>query len=140
MKETLASTVAQWVALAEQHEAIARAGLAVPLAWGQCVFHFGLMVECLMKARIMMTERFETWPSITVDRGLYTHDLRKLAARAAMPTSTVDPIAPSLHIVLQWDRNPRYEHRPPPRAVVDGVLDAALGPDGVATWLRRNLP
>lgn len=140
MKQPLASTIAEWMALAEQHEAMARAGTSVPLAWGQCIFHFGLMVECLMKARFMKAERLDAWPSITTDRALYTHDLRKLAARAAMPTSTLDSIAPSLHIVLQWDRNQGYGHRPPPRAVLDGFIDAALGRDGVATWLRSNLP
>ena len=128
------------MALADQHEATARAVLPVPLAWGQCVFHLGLMVEALMKARIMKLERFNIWPSRSADRSLYTHDLRGLQVRAGLPTDPAHPLAPSLLIVLQWDRNQGYGHRPPPRAVVDDFLEAALGPDGVATWLRNNLP
>ena len=140
MNGDLASTIPEWMALADQHEAIARAGLPVPLAWGQCVFHLGLMVEALMKARIMKLERFNTWPSRGAEPGLYVHDLRRLQVRAGLPTDSTDPLAPSLLIVLQWDRNQGYGHKPPPRAVVNEFLEAALGPDGVATWLRNNLP
>ncbi len=135
-----ASTIGEWLALADQHEAATRAIYGAPTAWGQCIFHLGLTVECLMKARIMQRGRFNTWPSRSMRRDLYTHDLRTLAAMADMPTDPLDAIAPALHIVLQWDRNQGYEHRPPRRPVVDGFMEAAFGPDGVATWLRRTLP
>ena len=135
-----ASTIAEWLTLADQHEAATRAIYGVPVAWGQCIFHLGLTVECLMKARIMQRGRFNTWPTRPMRRDLYTHDLRALAILADMPADPLDAIAPALHIVLQWDRNQGYGHRPPRRAVVDGFMEAAFGPEGVATWLRRTLP
>lgn len=132
-------SVEESLMLARQHEATARLVAEDKLAAGQALFHAGLGVECALKAYIMWRERLNGWPSKDARKELYTHDLRELAEIAGIRKAPDDPVAPALHIMLQWDRNQGYDPKPMPRKVARSYVEAAFGERGVVTWLRSSL-
>lgn len=130
----------EWISLARQHEASAKALCENKGAAGQSVFHAGSAVECALKAYIMRKERLNGWPSKATRPDLYTHDLRVLKRIAGITVSVSDPVAPAWHVMLQWDRNQGYNPKPTPRKVARSYVEAAFGGLGVVTWLCANLP
>ena len=68
----------------------------------------------------------------------HTDDLRALAKVAGSALSPRDPLAPSWHVVLPWDRNQDYDR---PLSPAGGAVEAeaVFGPEGVVTWIRSSL-
>ena len=99
----------------------------------------GFATECALKAYIMRRERFNRWPSKASRPDLHTHDLRKLMQIAGIVVHPKDALAPSWHIVLQWDRDQGYDPNPMPRKVARSMVEAAFGSAGVVAWLRQQI-
>lgn len=132
-------SVDEWCALSQQHEAAAKLLCDDRKAAGQAIFHVGLAVEALLKAYIMKKERFNRWPSRHDRRDLYTHVLRDLLAASEITLDASDPLAPSWHTVLQWNRAQGYEPMLTPCSVARSYVDAAFGEHGVAVWLKSQI-
>lgn len=132
-------SIDEWLALARQHEAAARAICELKDAGGQSIFHAGTGVECALKAYIMHKERLNTWPDGHSRRELHTHDIRKLADIAEIIITPTDTVAPSWHLMRQWDRNQAYDPKRMPRKVARSWVEASFGKEGVVTWIRQTL-
>lgn len=132
-------SIDEWLSLCRQHEISATALSDNKTAALQGYFHAGLAVECALKAYIMWAERLNSWPSRDSRPELYTHDLRALREMAGIIVKPTEPQAPCWHVVLQWDRAQNYNPRPMPRKVAKSMCEAALGADGVVTWIRQKL-
>jgi hypothetical protein len=131
-----ASTIAEWLTLARQHELSAqRLGINRETRQ-QAILHAGFSIECLLKATIMKVERFNTWPSQSARGDLYTHDLRRLVEIAGITLTPDSQSAAEWSIVLQWDRRQGYDPNTMKRRVVRSYLEAAFGPTGVAKCLK----
>lgn len=133
------SSIEDWLRLVAQHERAANLLCEDKHAAQQGAFHVGLAVECALKAYIIRTERLNAWPSRDARPELYTHDLRELFRIAGLAFRPSDPVAPSWHVMLQWDRRQGYDPRPMPRKVARSMFEAAFSQRGAVTWIRLSL-
>lgn len=127
----------EWLALAEKSRQVALFALTMPdmgnVAWS----HSGFACECLLKAAIMITERFNSWPSRSRRPDLYTHDLEKLAKLLNWKVGIEDEIAPSWAVVTQWRREAMY-YPTMNKVVANSLFDAVFGEKGVAKCLSQT--
>ena len=133
-------TTEEWLRLAQGHQDAAARLLNDQATSNFAIGHIGFSAEAALKAYIMRRERFNSWPSISARRDLYTHDLRVLLAIAGIPLDPLAPTAPSWHVILQFDRNQQYDPRPMPTRVAASWFEAAFGQDGVVSWIRKTFP
>lgn len=131
-------SVEGWLALARQHEEVARVASESKDAAGQGYFHAVMAAECLLKGFIWRKERFNEPPSKDVRPELYGHNLRVLKDKADIVVSRHDPAAPSWAVVLQGKRDQYYDPKPMPRRIARSMLEAVFGEKGVAEWLRKQ--
>lgn len=136
MLDAQPKTVEDWVKLSDQYRAAtlaleSRADLRGVL-WSQA----GFSVECLLKAAIHQRERFNEWPRDR--RDLNVHDLRALAKYLNAEPSSTDPVAPAWTIVLQWRRSHMYNPEEFSERVLEDLLDAVFGAEGVLAWIRQT--
>ena len=134
-----AATIGDWTALGDQCEFVARLIEPALGVSNITIQNAGFCVECLLKAHVMRQERLRVWPSRKQRPALYSHDLRLLVVLAGIMLDADDELAPSWHIVLQWDRNQGYDPDPVSEMVLSSFTTAAFGREGVATWLRQKL-
>lgn len=132
------NSVEEWLALMKQHEAAARSLCEDKMAARMGYDHAAMAVECVLKALIWHTERFNQRPDRTERPELYSHNLRVLKDVAGLKIKPTDATAPSWFVVLQWDRNQYYDPKPMPRKVSRAMLEAVFGENGVVTWICRN--
>ena len=132
-------SVDEWLLLVGQHAEAARLLSQHSMTAAQAVFHVGVGVECAIKALIMSREQLNGWPSRASRPDIFTHDLRRLLTIASIDPKQTGTVAPSWHVVLQWDRNQGYDPRPMPLIVARQYVEAAFGQQGVATWIREQL-
>lgn len=133
------TSVEEWLALAAQHEEIARFACESRTAAQQGYFHVLMAVECTLKAYIWHRERFDHPPSQQDRPDLYSHNLRVLKDLSGITISRHDPTAPAWFVILQADRAQYYNPKPMPRRVSRAMLEAAFGLDGVVTWLASRI-
>ncbi|WP_024278604.1 hypothetical protein [Xanthobacter sp. 126] len=101
--------------------------------------HAGFAMECAVKAKIMAHERLNTWPSRDARPELYVHDMRALISLAAIPLDAQSPLAPALHLALSWNRLQSYNPGRMPRRQARQLIDAAVGANGLVTWIAQQL-
>lgn len=132
-------TVDGWLALANQHEQMARIGCESKTAAQQGYFHAVMAVECALKAYIWHRARFNERPSQQERPELYSHNIRLLKDKANILPKPTDPNGASWIVILNANRGQYYDPKPMPRKVARQVVDAAFSEVGVVTWIRRQL-
>ncbi len=86
-----------------------------------------------------------SWPSRDTCKmqnyqALYSHDLRAIAALAGLNVNAHDVIAPRWKIVLQWRRYHMYASgHGMSEAVKRDLIESAIGSNGVAEWLKKQI-
>jgi len=114
----------------------------VPDAARKATFHHcGTGIEYALKALIMRREGLNQWPGRTDPGGYWTHDLKKLKARALLKLTPTHPVAPAWSIMVRWDRGQDYlyDPKPLPRKVALAYVEATFGPNGVVQWIKSEL-
>ena len=99
------SSPAEWLRLVAQHERRARSAAADKKLCAHAWSDLGIAVECMRKAIIMHTNRFNAWPSKNMRPDLHTHNIRQLAKIAGIEITTRDRVAAA------WVTRPRLAAR-----------------------------